>query len=278
MMKVVFLVSLFLAVSAVSKAQYYYNDVLSNRKTNGEYNKLKDAKFRQVDLESFEDDDSPSQGFFCQKKMNNDFSESVMISKSNFTGQSELHSWYQNGRVIKTVNTTPEATNTTEFGYDGKGNLVSVSVASSDNGDSVSFAEKRIYEYDSSGKLAAMKRWKNGKLFSSFLFKKDDNGNVIEEAPQPGSTDRKYFYYYDSQNRLTDVVHFNERVQKLLPDYMFQYNEGRRVEPKQMLSVDESGRNYFTWKYAYTSEGLPEIQKCYSKEKRLLGTIQYEYK
>ena len=56
---------------------------------------------------------------------------------------------------------------------------------------------------------------------------------------------------------------------------MFEYNNNN--EPKQMISVDETGRNYFIWRYAYDDKKLPEIQKCYSKEKQLLGTIQYDY-
>ena len=81
--------------------------------------------------------------------------------------------------------------------------------------------------------------------------------------------------YYDDKNRLTDVVHYNEIAKKLLPDYMFEYTTSNK--PQQMISIDESGRNYFIWKYSYTEKKLPEIQKCFSKEKRLLGTIQYEY-
>jgi hypothetical protein len=56
---------------------------------------------------------------------------------------------------------------------------------------------------------------------------------------------------------------------------MFEYNT--KNLPRQMISIDESGRNYFIWKYSYTDTNLPEIQKCFSKEKRLLGTIEFEY-
>lgn len=56
---------------------------------------------------------------------------------------------------------------------------------------------------------------------------------------------------------------------------MFEYDKGDK--PSQMISVDETGRNYFIWRYAYDDKQLPEIQKCYSKEKQLLGTIQFDY-
>ena len=71
------------------------------------------------------------------------------------------------------------------------------------------------------------------------------------------------------------MVHYDVIARRLLPDYMFEYDNSG--EPGQMISVDETGRNYFIWRYAYDDKKLPEIQKCYSREKKLLGTIQFEY-
>jgi hypothetical protein len=120
-----------------------------------------------------------------------------------------------------------------------------------------------------------MLRKKNNVLISTITFLSDEKGNIIEENASGNSNDKKYFYYYDDNNHLTDVVHYNVIAKRLLPDYMFEYSNDNN--PKQMISVDESGRNYFIWRYAYDNRSLPEIQKCYSKEKRLLGTIQFEY-
>ncbi|MCO6497182.1 MAG: hypothetical protein J5I50_05920 [Chitinophagaceae bacterium] len=260
------------------QAQYYYNDILTIKKSNDEYQKLKKAQYRTVTLESFEFDDSPSQGFFCERKLNNDFSESVMISRSDVTGESELRSYYKDGRVYKTVNTNGDVINTAGFEYNTVGQLQKVTSSTVGVADSSRFEEVREYEYDADGVLTALRRFKNGVQVSMIKFEKDENGNIVEEVPAQVGVDRKYYYYYDDKNRLTDVVRFNDRAQRLLPDYMFLYNETRRDEPSQMISVDESAETYVVWRYAYTPDGLPEIQKCYSKEKQLLGTIQYEYR
>jgi YD repeat-containing protein len=198
-----------------------------------------------------------------------------MISRSYITGEALLVTDYdQQGRVIKTTNTTPTITNTTVYEYDDKGNLSLIKTYTASDDDSSGITETHEYVYDESGSPVKMVRKKNNTLISTITFVKGDNGNVIEEDAT-GSNDKKYYYYYDDNNRLTDVVHFNELAQKLLPDYMFEY--GTSAQPKQMISVNENARDYFIWRYSYNDKNLTEIQKCYSKEKRLLGTIQYDY-
>jgi hypothetical protein len=259
-----------------ANAQYFYKDLVSNRQINKEFSSLKNAQVKTVKLKSFEDNDQPSDGFFCEKKINKNYSQSEMISKSYITGQSLLVTDYNaNGKVLKTTATTPTTTNTTSYDYDNTGRLVTVSTITSADDDSNSIAETHEYIYSETGGPVKMLRKKNGILLSTIKFITDEKGNIIEEDATGNSNDKKYFYYYDDKNRLTDVVHYNTIAKRLLPDYMFEYNT--LDEPVKMITIDESGRNYFIWKYAYNDKNLPDIQKCYSKEKRLLGTIEYEY-
>lgn len=271
----VFLMALFFSSFSVN-AQYYYKDILANLQLNKEFSILKNSQIKSVKLKSFEDNDDPSEGFFCEKKINKNYSQSEMMSKSNITGQSLLVTDYSpEGRVIKTTNNTPTTTNIVQYEYDTQGRLSKVRTITTADGDSSGITETHEYFYDQNGKPEKMLRNKNNVLISTISFIQDDKGNIIEENVTGKSNDKKYYYYYDDKNRITDVVHFNQRAQKLLPDYMFEYNE--LDLPKQMISVDETASNYFIWKYSYTAKKLPEIQKCYTKEKRLLGTIEYEY-
>jgi YD repeat-containing protein len=259
-----------------ANAQYYYKDILNTLQLNKEFSILKDQQIKIIKLKSFEDNDEPSEGFFCEKKINKNYSQSEMISKSYITGQSLLITDYNaDGRVIKTTNSTPTTNNITQYEYDDKGRLTMIRTITSADADSIQIAETHEYTYNDEGKPVKMLRKKNNQLLSTITFVTDDKGNIVEENVEGNSSDKKYFYYYDDKNHLTDVVHYNELAKRLLPDYMFEYNA--LDEPKQMISIDESGRNYFIWKYAYNDKKLPEIQKCYSKEKRLLGTIEYEY-
>jgi YD repeat-containing protein len=258
-----------------SNAQYYYKDIMSSIKQNKEFSILKRDNIKLIKITSFDENDKPSEGFFCEKKINKNFSQSQLMTNSNITGQSLLVTDYNNnGDVIKTNTTTPHNTNTVEYKYDSAGNIVSIITNTMADGDSTRITETHEYFYQN-GKPVKMLRKKNNFLISTITFLSDKKGNIIEEDPSGKSNDKKYFYYYDDNNRLTDVVHYNKIANRLLPDYMFEYNNSN--QPKQKISVDETGRNYFIWRYAYDDKNLPEIQKCYSKEKQLLGTIQFDY-
>ncbi|MDQ2719495.1 MAG: hypothetical protein M3Z26_07020 [Bacteroidota bacterium] len=270
-----FLISVLFSSFSVN-AQYYYKDILANLQLNNEFLILKTQQIKTINLKSFEDNDEPSEGFFCEKKINKNYSQSEMISKSYITGQSLLVTDYnQDGRVITTTNNTTTTTNVVRYEYNNQGKISLINTITRGEGDSTGITETHEYIYDSNGNLQKMLRKKNNLLLSTITFIMDDKGNIIEEDAAGKGNDKKYYYYYDEQNRLTDVVHFNERAQRLLPDYMFEYNQVNLI--KQMISIDETASNYFIWKYSYNDKRLPEIQKCYSKEKRLLGTIQYEY-
>ena len=118
-----------------------------------------------------------------------------------------------------------------------------------------------------------MTRIKNSGDSTSFIFFKDENNNIsIEKNTKTGDT---YYYYYDGKNRITDVVRLNKFNQKMLPDYIFEYNNAGLVT--QMTTTEEGGSYYYIWKYTYEN-GLRTREKCFSKEKRLMGTIEYEYK
>lgn len=257
------------------QAQYYYKDLLSTKKDNNEFSVLKNNKINLVKISSFDEHDQPSDGFFCEKRINKDFSQSKLMTNSNITGESLLVTDYNNnGYMLKTITTTPHSTNTVEYKYDAEGKITYIQTRTTAEGDLNGITESHEYIYEN-GRPVKMLRKKNNTLISTITFIADDKGNIIEEDPSGTSIDKKYFYYYDDSNRLTDVVHFNPVANRLLPDYMFEYTNGNK--PEKIISVDETGRNYFIWRYAYDDKKLPEIQKCYSKEKQLLGTIQYEY-
>jgi YD repeat-containing protein len=264
--------------STLVNGQYYYKDIWNNQQVVKEFNLLKNDNLKTIKIKSFEDDGEPSDGFFCEKKINKNYAQSQMISKSNVTGQSLLVSDYNtNGQPVKTTDDTPTTTSTTEYEYDQNGQLKVILTITKGDDDSEKITETHEYFYDEKGKPLKMLRKKGDVLISTIHFVSDANGNIIEENVEGNNTtDKKYYYYYDDKNRLTDVVHYNERAQRLLPNYMYEYNTLN--QPKQMISTEEGGNNYFIWKYTYNDKNLRETEKCFSKERRLLGTIEYEYK
>lgn len=259
-------------------AQYYYKDIWNSQQNIKEFSMLKNANLKTIKIKSFEDDGEPSAGFFCEKKINKNYTQSQMISKSNITGQSLLISDYNNeGRPVKTTDDTPTASSVTEYEYTADGNLSIMKTVTKADDDSGKITETHEYFYNDKGRPEKMIRKKNNVLVATIHFVSDANGNIVEEDVDANNTsDKKYYYYYDDKNKLTDVVHYNDRAKRLLPNYMYEYNAVNL--PKQMISTEEGGSNYFIWRYTYNENKLRDTEKCFSKERRLLGTINYEYK
>jgi hypothetical protein len=177
---------------------------------------------------------------------------------------------------VKTTDNTPTTTSTTNYQYNLDRTLARVEIMTTGDDETGNITETREYFYDANGKPEKMVRKKDNAIVSTIHFVKDDEGNIVEEnVAGTRSTDKRYYYYYDNENRLTDVVHFNERAGRLLPDYMYEYNA--LDQPVQMITASETGDNYFIWRYSYNDKNLRETERCFSKEKRLLGKIEYEY-
>jgi len=115
---------------------------------------------------------------------------------------------------------------------------------------------------------------RNGKESSDILFALDEQGRIsIEKEINSG---KSVYYYYDSKSNLTDIVRENERTGKMLPDYMFEYDEKNRLI--KMLNTEDGSSNYLVWLYFYNENGLKSTEKIYSKERKLIGRLEYTYK
>jgi hypothetical protein len=276
MVKFILVFGTLLFTTMLCKAQYYYKDILSTKQLSADMVQLKQQKFKKIILKSFEDDNKESEGFFCEKSINKSYTKTEMITKSYVTGSSIFNSVFNNdGLLLKSVDSSQIASRTSTYTYTTANQLKSIVsiVRSNDDDFANEISEEHIYFYSDKNLPEKMIKVKNNKDSSTISFVLDDNNNIgIEKDNTTGAT---YYYYYDAKNRLTDVVRLNEFNQKLLPDYIFEYNNADLIT--QMTTTEEGGSYYFIWKYYY-SNGLRIKEKCYSKEKRLMGTIEYEYK
>ncbi|WP_462220315.1 hypothetical protein [Ferruginibacter sp.] len=276
MIKTVFASAVIFVFSFSASAQYYYKDILSNNQLIAEMAQLREQKIKSISLKSFEDDGSPSEGFFCEKKINRNYTAVETLTKSNVTGASEFTSTFNDkALLLQTLDSSDISSSTSTYTYTGSNKIKSIVsiIRSSDDDFKNEIREEHIYEYNDKDLPVKMTRIKNNTDSTSFVFSTDDNNNVsIEKNTKTGDT---YYYYYDNKNRITDVVRMNQFNQKMLPDYIFEYNTAGLIA--QMTTTEEGGSYYFIWRYTYDN-GLRIREKCYSKEKRLMGTIEYEYK
>ncbi len=275
MIKKIIVAAMGMALGLQGQAQFYYKDVVSNAQLLADMAQLKDQKIKLVTVTSFDDDGKPSDGFMVEKQINRNYTIVETFTRSNLTGPSLFTSRFtKSGLLVQTVDSSDLAVNTSNYFYDEKGRIKSIQshIHSTDDDFSNEITETHHYEYDGTGILQNMLRVKNGTDTSLILFSPDEKNNVsIEKDSKTGTT---YYYYYDSKNRLTDVVHVNQFNQKMLPDYIFEYNNAGEIT--QMTSTEEGGSYYYIWKYTYAN-GLRIREKCFSKERRLMGTIEYTY-
>ena len=176
--------------------------------------------------------------------------------------------------MLNTYDTSLLSVTEIKYSYNSD-NLISAitsNIRSKDEDFENEIKEEHFYEYENN-KPVKMVRVKNGRDTTDILLALDDNGNVAIEKDTKNGT--KFFYYYDAKNRLTDIVQANEYSKNAKPDYIFEYNNAGLIT--QMTSLEEGSKSFFVWKYNYEN-GLRIKERCFTDERKLMGSIEYQYK
>ena len=263
-------------IASAARAQYYYKDIISNNQLLADMNAYKENKVKTVTLKSFEDNGAESEGFFFQRKISKDYRRSELFTRADIAPASLFVSVFDtDGKLLSTNDSSTISVTDIRYSYDDKRRIRSIlsRVHSNDDDFVTVISEEHIYSYDENDRPAQMIRIKNKKDTTVILFATDEKGNIAIEKDTKNGT--KFFYYYDAKNRLTDIVQANEFSKRLKPDYIFEYNPAGLIT--QMTAVEEGSNNYFVWKYNYDN-GLRIRERCFTNERRLMGTIEYEYK
>lgn len=275
-MRTAILILSFSLMGAASRSQYYYKDQLTTLQTIQQAQQYKQQKIRKIKLLSFESDNLPSEGFLVEQTFNNQYTQASTVTRSPVTGESELKTFYNaQGQLLKTADTTDGASSVTEYVYNSQGRPVKISNASTSAGQHIS-KETHIWFFDEGVKPKEMLRIKNDTDTTYVQFALDEQGNVTEEnSRRNGSSLQPVYYYYDDQNRLTDIVAYNQKARRLLPLYVFEYAPSGLLH--SMMVVPEGSDNYQKWIYEYNEQGLKMKETCYNKRKQMLGRIEYKY-
>lgn len=269
--------SVLIAYSFSVNAQYYYKDIVSSNQLQVEMGRYKENKIRTVNIKSYEDDGSPSEGFFAQRKITKDYKRTELLTRSNISAPSILiSSFNEKGQLLQTHDSSEIAVTTNIYQYNVEGKISNIisTIRSKDDDFTSEIHEQHVYTYNEKGLPEKMTRVKNFRDSTIVLFAPDEHGNIAIEKDTRSGT--KYYYYYDAKNRLTDVVQENDFKIRMYPDYIFEYNNTAGLI-SQMTTTEEGGNNYYVWKYTYDN-GLRIKERCFTKERKLLGTIEYEYK
>jgi hypothetical protein len=271
-----FLVFSFLLILLTANSQYYYKDILGTKETADLIKSYRNNKVSRVLLNSYDAENTKSDDFYVEQifSLPNQFLRTT--TRSGVTNESVLVSFTDaNGNVIKTIDSSETIITTSNYNYNDKGMLQSVISSSADTAHSINQTEEHRWEYDND-KIVRMLRIKDKMDTAYISFKSDDKGNIIQEqSVRKGITSEPVYYYYDSNNRLTDIVRFSNKAKRLLPEYLFEYSPSNQVIQK--ITVPANSSEYLIWRYQYDDKGLKIKEAVFDKHKQLTGKIEYIY-
>jgi YD repeat-containing protein len=265
----------FLSTAISSKSQYYYKDIVLAQQNQSNLKLMRDHKIHEANIVSLDANDEPTPGFICTQKISSDFSSISTFTKSADIPESTVTSYYDaKGRLIKTVDTSDTFKSTTEYSYNEAGNISTLLNNSVETDNHIVASEKHLWIYEGTV-IKQMMKIKGETDTTIVNFEKDEKGNIAEEkAERAGQKLPSIYYYYDNEGRLTDIVRYNQKAARLLPDYIFEYNSGQVTS---MLLVPPGSTDYQKWIYSYNGNGLKESEICYDKKRQVIVKINYTY-
>jgi antitoxin component YwqK of YwqJK toxin-antitoxin module len=270
-------------VSTVMSAQYYYNDIIGTEETNRQMKAFIENKVKTVTASGSDQRGVKATDFseYQEVQENGRALRSTSISDLNRT---VLYSRFDDqGRIISAVDSSAFIKSRTSYEYNAEGWLVSVQNTISDTTDGFNQSEAHHWFYNNNGK--PIKMWRviqtgtdGAKDSLEIRFTLDEDGNPEAEMTYRKNVETAYLYYYfDDKNRLSDIVRFNKKAQKLLPDIMFEYDESDRVIQKITTSSNIGSGDYLIWRYIYDEKGLKTKEALFNKDKQMTGRIDYKY-
>ncbi len=267
----------FLAMLLAAGAQYYYKDIITTDQISKTYQLLKLNKVSQVNFGTFIQNQPVQDGIQLEQTVDKRLNRVTTYTNTASTGESWLISNYNDsGLLVKSTDSTKETVTTTIYNYDASNHLINIGSVSTARDNSI-VTEVHNWFYNNNGQPQKMIKIKNNSDTTFIDFTADEKGNTGEEK----ATRNKYslgitYYYYDNNNRLTDVARFHKKADRILPDYMFEYNSGNQLS--KMIVVPDGSSDYQTWLYTYNDKGLKLQEACYNKQKQLAGKVEYLYK
>ncbi|NCI46565.1 hypothetical protein [Sediminibacterium soli] len=256
--------------------QYYFNDIISTQSTNEQYKLLRAGRIKKITGTSYEADNSVSEGFLLEEEISMD-GKRVSVNTAVAGGKTSNTTYgYELSRLKRSRAYSNGIENRTEYQYNDKGKIQQVLLTTTDTAMKYSSVEAHDWVYNENGEPVSMLRTKNRTDSTQIVFVRDEKGLVAEEHwKRKGKDIEVYYYYYDDAKRLTDIVRYNSRLKKLIPDFQYEYDAGNRVS--RMTQISLGSANYFVWQYTYNDKGLKTSETGFDKEKKMIGRMAYAY-
>ena len=263
-------------LSLGASAQYYYRDIVGLKESTDLIAKYRTAGVQTVTMKSYTVNNTPVENLSVEQVFSPQQSSLLTITRSGYLPTSYLRTSFDaDGRVVRTTDSTESYVNTTVYSYNNAGNVASISTRFSDTLSSLR-TDEHIWQYHAQNRVSKMLRIKNGRDTAVVSFKFDDAGNVVEEQETRRIVkEEPFYYYYDAKNRLTDIVRYNKKAARLLPEQMFDYAVSNNLI--QRTTVAPNSDDYLVWRYRFNDKGLKTREEIFNKQKELTGKVEYSY-
>ena len=260
-------------------SQYYFQDIVTAGNTSKNFALLKSNKVKKATVTSIEPDGNETENLGIVQLVDVPNAQLTTITTATVTGSSTLITKFNTKDLpVKITDSSANTVNNVSYTYDDAGRLLLLSSESHEPDDTNHYTirEDHQFIYNNAGQLTKMLKISNRFDTINVVFVPAENGLPGEERWfKKNRKIETWFYYYDDKNHLTDIVRYNATAQKMLPDYVFEYNEQGQMTQQ---TVVQPGTNFYRlWLYDYNEKGLKKSETIFKKGKEQEGRIIYNY-
>jgi len=264
-------------ISFQATAQYYYNDIIGTAEINRQMKNFRANKVKMVTAVGVDQYGAKNTSFNEMQEVK----ENGTVLKTSTRNNTQVSTYYNRfdaqGRLISITDSSAGLINVITYQYDTESRIKLIQNTTSDPANDFNQTEAHHWTYDVAGIPSKMWRTINNTDSLEIRFFPDEN-----RLPGDEKTFRKeietgaVYYYYDENKRLTDIVRYNSKLKKLMPDMMFEYDEQNRVIQK-ITTTPSLNVTYLIWRYIFDERGLKTKEALFNNDKQLTGKIEYSY-
>ena len=266
----------FLFILLKADAQYFYKDLIAAAEITQQMKIYNDNKIQKVTSTGYTPGGTAPADYDETQEPDPARRQLKITTIVNRTVTRLIYKFDDQGRLQSAVDSSAGLKSVSAYTYDKAGKLVEISNTMTDSSQDFTQNETHLWIYNNE---LPEKMWRiiNKTDSLEVRFKTDEHGNITEEQNfKRGKGSDPTYYYYDDKNRLTDIVRYNTKAKRLLPDFMFEYDDKNRVIQK-ISTISKMNLGYLTWRYLFNDKGLKTKEALFNKEKQLLGRIDFAY-
>lgn len=255
--------------------QFYLNDIIGLKVSQEKCQMMRKSKINKIIGNSIEADGSNTKGFILNQELQIDGKKMTTTIANSSSSLEKITNIYELSKLKRTIVNKSSIETKTEYGYNENGALNKITSTTIDSLQKKPVTETHIWYYQPNGSPSKMIKFGNEMDTLTVELVSDSSGLIIEEYWFKKGKKIETYYYYYSNNQLTDVVRFNIKANRLIPDFVFEYNQQNQLI--NMIQISFNGSAVIHWTYTYHSNGLRETETARDKAKNIIAKIIYSF-